>query len=66
MYLCVCNAVTDHMVREAIRGGCASFTEVVSETGLTQGCGQCVAKTQTICDRLFHEIEVEELSKSDL
>ena len=42
MYVCVCNGVTDHQIREAAAAGCGSMTELTMRTGAGACCGSCV------------------------
>ena len=53
MYLCVCNAVSENKVVEAIQSGCSSFIEISTATGLCAQCGQCAFKAKKECDRLL-------------
>lgn len=41
MYVCICNAVTDHAIREAARGGVRTFAELRHRTGCGDCCGSC-------------------------
>ena len=40
MYVCICNAVTDHAIRAAAREG-GSFNELRRRTGCSDCCGNC-------------------------
>ena len=42
MYVCICNGVTDHQIREAAAAGCGSMTELTMRTGAGANCGSCV------------------------
>ena len=53
MYLCICNAVSEERVIEAIESGCGSFNEVSKATGLCAECGQCAFKARKECERLL-------------
>lgn len=41
MYVCVCLAVTDTTVREAIEGGCSTRHAVTRQCGAGGDCGAC-------------------------
>lgn len=41
MYVCICNGVTDHAIREAASRGVSSLEELTMRTGLGSGCGSC-------------------------
>ncbi|HEY0335165.1 MAG TPA: (2Fe-2S)-binding protein [Stenotrophomonas sp.] len=42
MYVCICNGVTDHQIREAAAGGCESVAELTMRTGCGSSCGSCL------------------------
>ena len=42
VYVCVCNGVTDHEIREAAAAGCGSMAELTMRTGCGSNCGSCV------------------------
>ena len=41
MYVCICNAVTDHDIRQAAEAGCTSLAELTMRTGAGSCCGSC-------------------------
>ncbi|MGH8225531.1 MAG: bacterioferritin-associated ferredoxin [Gammaproteobacteria bacterium] len=48
MYVCICNAVTDHRIREAVAEGKVSF-EILQETlGVANCCGCCESEVREI------------------
>ncbi|MGV8942235.1 MAG: (2Fe-2S)-binding protein [Lysobacter sp.] len=42
MYVCICNGVTDHDIRQAAEAGCKSMAELTMRTGAGACCGSCV------------------------
>ena len=42
MYVCICNAVTDHAIREAAESGVRTLAELTQRTGCGDCCGNCV------------------------
>ncbi len=50
MYVCICNGVTDHQIREAADAGCASLTELTMRTGVGANCGSCLSFAEAILD----------------
>lgn len=42
VYVCICNGVTDHQIREAAVAGCASVAELTMRTGCGATCGSCL------------------------
>lgn len=43
MYVCVCNAVSERAIREAVEGGVRTFDELRMQTGCATSCGCCEA-----------------------
>jgi bacterioferritin-associated ferredoxin len=41
MYVCICNAVTEHQVQESAQAGVRSLDELALELGVGAGCGRC-------------------------
>jgi len=41
MYVCICNAVTEKMIRQAAADGVRSLGELTRRTGCSGECGSC-------------------------
>lgn len=41
MYICICNAITEHQVRECAREGANTVDELAAKLGVGAGCGRC-------------------------
>ena len=41
MYVCVCQAVTDRQIREAIAAGARTLKDLRRDLGVTRDCGRC-------------------------
>jgi len=41
MYVCICNGVTDHQIRQAAAEGCRDLHELTMRTGCGATCGSC-------------------------
>ena len=50
MYVCVCNAVSDKEVKEAIARGASSVSEVVRSCKAGGDCGSCHGRIQSMLD----------------
>ncbi|MEO5561278.1 MAG: (2Fe-2S)-binding protein [Dokdonella sp.] len=50
MYVCICNAITDHSIREAASAGVHSFPELRARTGCGDCCGSCEDLAREILD----------------
>jgi bacterioferritin-associated ferredoxin len=42
VYICHCNALTDHDVRRAVEGGARRTSEIYRAVGCKAQCGRCV------------------------
>ena len=50
MYVCMCCAVTNYTVEEAIRRGARSLKDVAQACGAGSGCGGCKATLRKILE----------------
>ena len=41
MYVCLCKAVTDNQIREAVANGATRFGQVRKQLNLASQCGKC-------------------------
>ena len=48
MYVCLCQGVTDHQIREAIYEGCCSYRDVRVATGVGTQCGKCACEAKQL------------------
>ena len=51
MYICICNGVTDHDIRQAADAGCRSMTELTMRTGAGSSCGSCLDMAAQVLDQ---------------
>jgi bacterioferritin-associated ferredoxin len=49
MYVCICNGVTDHQIREAA-SGVRSMAELTMRTGCGASCGTCLETASAILE----------------
>lgn len=50
MYVCMCEAVTDHEIRKAVEDGASSVAEVMACTRAGTRCGACRSEIAQIVD----------------
>ena len=50
MYVCVCNAVTDRAIREAVDRGACSLYDVQCRLPVATSCGRCEDTATKIVD----------------
>ena len=52
MYVCICNGVTDHQIRQAAEAGCRTMAELTMRTGAGSTCGSCIEMATAILDEV--------------
>ncbi len=55
MYVCICNGVTDHDIRQAAKAGCGSLAELTMRTGCGSCCGSCVDVASDLLETVREE-----------
>lgn len=50
MYICICNAVTESAIRQAVREGARSIFDLTARTGCSTQCGRCADLARQILD----------------
>lgn len=48
MYVCICKAVTDRQIRQAVELGATSLADLKESLGVATGCGKCAAFARAI------------------
>lgn len=56
MYVCICKAVTDSAIRQAVREGARSLRDLSAKTGCSTQCGRCVHVARETMDLALAEI----------
>jgi len=51
MYICICKAVNESSIRQAVAGGVNSFRELSAQTGCGTQCGSCVKSAREVLDK---------------
>ncbi len=50
MYVCICKAITDHEIRDAVDGGARTLADLSKTLGIATGCGQCACEVEQILE----------------
>ena len=53
MYICVCNAVTDHAIRDAVAAGARTLEDLTMRTGCASTCATCRGAAQALLDEIL-------------
>ncbi|BAU49680.1 (2Fe-2S)-binding protein [Sulfurifustis variabilis] len=56
MYVCVCNAVTDGQIREAVCKGACTLKQLCASLGVASRCGRCASHVREV---LHEALKVE-------
>jgi bacterioferritin-associated ferredoxin len=56
MYVCLCRAVTDKAIKQAVENGCDTFREVRDELDVGTCCGMCVPETRHLIDETLAKL----------
>jgi bacterioferritin-associated ferredoxin len=51
MYVCICNAITDHEIAEAVANGAVSMAHLEDSLGVGTCCGKCRDKAGECLER---------------
>ena len=50
MYICICNAVNDTAIKNAVKEGVSNFRDLSLRTGCGTQCGSCVKLAREVMD----------------
>ncbi|ABZ78190.1 BFD domain protein (2Fe-2S)-binding domain protein [Shewanella halifaxensis HAW-EB4] len=56
MYVCLCHAITDTQIKEAVSQGDASLADVRRRLGVADQCGKCAKMATQIIQR---QVDIE-------
>jgi len=56
MYICICNAVTESAIQQAVRDGARSLRDLSFRTGCSTQCGRCVGSARAVMDETLAEL----------
>lgn len=60
MYVCLCNAVTDTAIVEAIHAGATTVEAIADTLGAGTGCGTCLPYTAALLEQTLNpEVEID-------
>lgn len=50
MYVCICKAVSDQEIKEAVANGNADLASIQAHLGAATNCGTCIEHAQQVID----------------
>ncbi len=60
MYICICHAVTDSDIGNAVNDGATSFRDLSFATGCGTQCGCCITQARQVMKEALAELGVAE------
>jgi len=57
MYICICNAVTDRDIKQAVERGACSLNCLQDQLAVSTCCGQCADNARACLERALEEAE---------
>ena len=54
MYVCICRAVTERQISEAVQGGARSLKDLKHQLGVARDCGLCAPCARTCIEEARH------------
>jgi len=55
MYVCICNAVNESAIQQAVENGVTSFRDLSFTTGCGLQCGSCVKLAREVLDKALEK-----------
>jgi bacterioferritin-associated ferredoxin len=55
MYVCLCKAITDKQIHEAIDNGVQTIAQLQESCGATTGCGRCLDVAQELLNERLED-----------
>lgn len=55
MYVCLCKAITDSHIKDAVYGGATTVKQVRQQLGIMSQCGKCGVMTKQIVDEALSQ-----------
>lgn len=59
MYVCICQAVTDHEIRDEVRAGAKTMKDLQKRLGVASCCGCCAPCAREVLADGLHEMRRE-------
>lgn len=59
MFVCICNAVTDQEIRQAVELGACSFAQISDQLGVASCCGKCRKEACQVIKQ--HKVSLQQL-----
>lgn len=56
MYVCVCRAITELQLRQAVSHGARTLKDLRKELGITRECGQCASCARQYLKEVQHRV----------
>ena len=51
MYICICNQITDHQIRDAVSCGATRMRDLQRDLGVASQCGKCCQAAKSVLEQ---------------
>ena len=65
MYVCVCRAVTERQIDNAVRAGARTLKDLRRELGVASECGQCATAARQCLEQARERLALESTPTAD-
>ena len=65
MYVCVCRAVTERQIHDAVRAGARTLKDLRRELGVASECGQCATAARQCLEQARERLLPESTPAAD-
>lgn len=68
MYICICNAITDSQIKEAVANGATTLADLQFDLGVATNCGRCAESAMSLLpamasDNVLHATEISRVQR---
>lgn len=66
MYVCICKAVTDGQIRDAVQQGCCTHKDLVRCLEVGRDCGKCRSEVRSLVQLLVVDAPLARIQRQPL
>lgn len=59
MYVCICHAVSDKKITQAVEQGCCSYRDIRDTLNVGKTCGRCVPEARALINETLVKLAVD-------
>lgn len=58
VYICICQAITDHAIREEIKTGEGTVKAIAKKMNIGNGCAKCIGEIKDLLNQTLLESDI--------